>query len=100
MDLFLVEYKAREDKVEEVLGLAREFVAGVRSDNDPDVRYRSLRKNDGLSFVHVAEFKDEAAFKRFQSAPHFKKFSEALPGNCEEEPAAQKVEIVADSAGS
>ncbi|MEE9611523.1 MAG: antibiotic biosynthesis monooxygenase [Desulfatiglandales bacterium] len=99
MDVFLIEYQAHQDSVDKIISAAKEFVAAIAADNDPDVRYRSSRKNDGVSFVHIAEFTDDAAKERLQSTAHFKKFSEALPSLCAVKPSAQKLEVVADSRG-
>ncbi len=99
MDIFLIEYQANPDSVDKIIFAAKEFVAGIAADNNPDVRYRSSRKNDGVSFVHIAEFANEAAKERFQSTAHFKKFSEILPDLCAVKPSAQMLELVADSRG-
>ena len=97
MDVFMIEYQAKAENVDKVLSAAKEFVAGIAADNDPGVRYRSFRKNDGVSFVHIAELADDAAKDRLQSTEHFKKFSGMLPDLCAEGPSAQKLELVADS---
>ena len=97
MNVFIIEYKAKGDNVDQVLSAAKEFVAGIAADNDTEVRYRSFRRNDGLSFVHIGEFASEEALKRFQGTNHFKKFSGMLPDLCEVKPAAQQLELVADS---
>lgn len=41
-------------------------------------RYRSFAKPGGKSFVHLALFADEAAFKEFQSLPGFPVFGQEL----------------------
>ena len=97
MDVFLVEYQAHPDSVDQIMSAAKEFVAAISTDNDAGVRYRSMRKDDGVSFVHIAEFADAAAKERFQSSAHFKKFSGILPDLCAVKPAAQQLGLVADS---
>jgi quinol monooxygenase YgiN len=99
MDVFLIEYQVKAENVNQVIEAAKEFVKRIAADNDPEVRYRSFRKNDGQSFVHIAEFADPAAKDRFQSTAYFKKFSEMLPGLCAVKPYAQKLELVAASRG-
>jgi len=97
MNIFIIEYMARDNSVDQVLSAARKFVAGIADDNDKEIRYRSFRRNDGLSFVHIGEFASEEALKKFQSKDYFRKFSERLPDLCSVKPAAQQLELVADS---
>ncbi len=99
MDVFLIEYQAQPGSVDKIMSAAKEFVVAISADNDPAVRYRSMRKDDGVSFAHIAEFADSAAKERFQSSAHFKKFSGLLPDLCAVKPAAQQLELVADSRG-
>lgn len=97
MNVFIIEYKARDEKVNQILSAAREFVAGIAADRDKEVRYRSFRRNDGLSFVHIGEFASEEALKRFQATDYFKRFSGMLPDLCAVKPVAEQLELVADS---
>ncbi len=84
MPEFLIEYRVRPDKADEAKAARTAFFEALRRDNDPEFQYRSLSKPDGVSFVHLAWFANGDAFNRFQSTPHFKAFSEALPSCCEE----------------
>ncbi len=88
---FIVEYKVRADKADEAAALREKFFEALSKDADPGLTYRSLSRPDGVSFVHLARFADQAAFDRFQSRPHFKDFASKLPGLCEAGPAASPI---------
>ena len=88
---FIIEYKVRADKTDEAGALRERFFEALRRDADSGLRYRSLSRPDGVSFVHLAWFADQAAFDRFQSRPHFKDFSSQLPGLCEAGPDASPI---------
>ena len=88
---FLIEYKVRPDKVDEVEAARHKFFEGLRQDADPEVRYRALSKSEPRSFVHIGWYADGDALARFQSTPHFKEFSSAMPDLCEEGPAASPI---------
>ena len=72
---FIIEYVVKPEKAEEAEALRSRFFAGLKDQPDPEITYRSLAKPDGVSFVHLGSFADQDALGRFQSTPHFKKFS-------------------------
>ena len=88
---FIIEYKVRADKADEAGALRDRFFEALGRAADPEVRYRSLSRPDGISFVHLAWFADQDALERFQSTPHFKEFSTSLPGLCESGPDASPI---------
>ena len=88
---FIIEYRVRADKADEAEALRGKFFEALGRDADPGLRYRSLSRPDGVSFVHLAWFADQDAFDRFQSRPHFKEFSSHLPGLCEAGPDASPI---------
>lgn len=85
---FIIEYKLKEGSETEAQGIRSKFFDSLRAVNDSEASYRSLSKPDGLSFVHLAHFANEDAFKRFQSTDAFKEFAGSLPTVCEEGPNA------------
>ena len=85
---FLIEYRVKPDKVDDVETARRRFFEGLRRDADPEVRYRALSKSEPRSFVHIGWYADQDALARFQSTAHFKEFASTMPELCEEGPAA------------
>lgn len=86
MNRKLAEFKVRSDKLEEALGVIREFVAAIQA-NEPGVeRYDSFQLADGTRFVHLMEFVDKAAERSHREAPHTLTFVRELYPLCEVEP--------------
>jgi quinol monooxygenase YgiN len=85
---FLIEHKVKADSADEAKTLRETFFAALNQNPDPEMLYRSMAKPDGVSFAHLGWFADQDALTRFQSTDHFKAFSSALPGVCEEGPQA------------
>ncbi len=88
---FVIQYRVGEDKIAELKTAMRKFFDAQRALNDSGCSYRSLSRPDGVSFIHIARFDDEAAQARFQSTPHFKEWSQILPALCVEGPDASPV---------
>ena len=91
---FLIQYKVKPDAVDEQEKAVHAFLDGIRSVDDPDAYYGSFKADDGVSYTHIARFKTEAAFKRFQDQPHFKAFAEGMKERCAEGPNATKLALV------
>jgi hypothetical protein len=68
---FIIQYKVNHSAEADAKAARDLFFAALKSDGSDRYRYRSLAKPDGKSFVHLAWFKDESAFKEFQSLPEF-----------------------------
>ena len=84
----IIQYKVPEERLDE-LKIAREkFFNAEREVADPETSYRALAYPDGVSFVHVAKFENEAAKDRFQATEHFAEWAKALKELCEEGPKA------------
>ena len=92
---FIVRYKIDENKKEEAAAVRHDFFASLNETPDPQLSYRSLRLADGVSFVHLAWFRNEEAKKRFFANPGFKKFSEGLGSVAVEGPEAMEMTEVA-----
>jgi quinol monooxygenase YgiN len=62
-----------------------EFVARV-ADEPGTLRYESFREADGVSYVHVMTFADDAAEEAHRGTEHVKKFVADLYPRCEVQP--------------
>jgi quinol monooxygenase YgiN len=81
----IAEFKVKAEKLEECRKAIAEFVEATKSEPGT-LRYEAFVKEDGVSFVHFMQFKDEEAEKFHQKTPHVQKFVEVLYPNCEIEP--------------
>ena len=61
------------------------FVAKV-ADEPGTLRYESFREADGVTYVHVMAFADDAAEKAHRETEHMKKFVADLYPRCEVQP--------------
>ena len=61
------------------------FVAKV-ADEPGTLRYESFREPDGVSYVHLMAFADDAAEEAHRQTEHMKKFAADLHPRCEQEP--------------
>ena len=92
MRTVMVRYKLKPGWVAENEELVRAVYAELQSTQPPGLRYATLRLDDGVSFVHLAETADGqnplpkvAAFQRFQ---------EKIAERCEEQPVVSEVGVV------
>ncbi len=75
MKTVVVRYEVRPERAEENVELVRAVYAELADVRPAGFRYRTLRLEDGVSFVHIAETDDSAetpltgldSFKRFQA---------------------------------
>ena len=82
----LARYRIKSDKQDEIVTLLEEFVKTIKEHEPNTLRYVAYRLEDGVSFVHIMYFKDEEAEQHHQESSYWKKFTELLHPNCEEEP--------------
>ncbi len=96
---FLIQYKVKPELVAEQEAAIAEFLDAINEVGDSEVSYISFKAEDGVSFSHLARMGSEDALKRFQSQPHFKKFSGEIKARCEDGPHATKMSVVASTDG-
>lgn len=75
----------------------REFVEAIAR-HEPHTFYEAYEAADGVSFLHLMAFPDEAAEKNHQTAPHAMKFVESLYPRCEVQPAFAGLALVRSTA--
>lgn len=88
---FMIEYRIKPEQKEKAEKVRDRFFSALQSMNDPGIRYRSLCKADGLSFVHLGWFADQDALTRFQGIPEFKEFAAGLKEIAETGPEATEL---------
>ena len=103
---YIIEYTVREGAEDSAKAVRDRFFSGHRTQDtghrtqdSSRMRYRSLVKPDGASFVHLAWFVDEDAFKAFQSLPEFPVFGQELKAACANGPDATAITEINSSVG-
>jgi quinol monooxygenase YgiN len=81
----VVHYQVKQAELGTAKQAILEFVNAITQD-EPQTVYEAFAQADGVSFVHFMSFRDEAAEKYHQSAPHTMKFVEVLYPRCEVAP--------------
>lgn len=95
----MAQFKVHADKVDEALEAIETFITAIRA-NEPGVdAYDSLQMKDGVHFVHLMEFDDEAAEDAHRVAEHTKEFVRTLYPLCEEEPVFTDIAWASDPIG-
>lgn len=88
---FMMEYRIKPEQKEKAEKVRDRFFSVLQTMNDSGFRYRSLRKADGLSFVHLGWFENPDALERFQGIPDFKEFAAGLKEIAETGPDATEL---------
>ncbi len=94
---YIIQYTVKYGAEDEARTARDRFFAALRANGSDRYRYRSLAKPDCKSFVHLAWFEDESAFKEFQSLPAFPVFGQELGATCAEGPEALAITEVNSS---
>jgi quinol monooxygenase YgiN len=89
----LVRYKVKPEHVERNRELAGGFLRELSAAQLAN-RYAVFTLADGVSFVHLHLFADEAEEKQFTQLPSFWAFEKDLAERCEEPPAVSKLGAV------
>ena len=85
-------YRVKPDRVEENERLVRDVYSELAEDAPDDLRYVTLKLDDGVTFVHVSlDPNDTEPLTRFDS---FKRFLADLHDRCEEPPYVRRGEVV------
>jgi len=82
----LIQYKIKEDRVDEQKAAIREFVTSIAQMNDSEIQYSAYQMPDNVSFKHLAIIDSDDAKARLQSQEFFKKFSSEIEDRCTEGP--------------
>jgi hypothetical protein len=90
MEKVIVRYKLKPGKVEENELLVREVYKQLHQDKPQDLNYATYKFDDGLTFIHVANYKGEgrAPLPTFEA---FKNFAAGVKERCDEPPVVNQV---------
>lgn len=92
MTRVMVRYRVKPDRAAENAELVRAVYAELHSTRPAGLRYGTLRLEDGVSFVHIAETDDGS--DPLASTEAFQQFQNGIRGRCEEAPVLSKVELI------
>jgi hypothetical protein len=93
MRTIVVQYRTKPDAADENQQLIEEVFAELAERKPPNLRYVSMRLEDGVSFVHVAMETDEGAGS-LGDLPAFRTFVSEIADRCEVPPAATGAAVV------
>jgi hypothetical protein len=88
----IVRYKVKPDRAEENAELVRAVYEELHRVDPPGFRYATFQLEDGVSFVHIAEFDGEA--NPLSELGAFREFQQGIEERCDESPVATKADEV------
>jgi hypothetical protein len=92
MRTVIVRYKLKSGRTEENEALVRAVYEELAETQPSGLRYATVRQDDGLSFLHMAQMED--GNNPLTEVGAFKRFSENIGERCEEPPVVTNVELV------
>jgi Antibiotic biosynthesis monooxygenase len=92
MRTVIVRYTVKPDRVAENEELVRAVYEELQSAQPAGLRYATLRLDDGVSFVHIAETAEGA--NPLPGQPAFQRFQENIAERCDEQPVVTEVKVV------
>jgi hypothetical protein len=89
----MVRYRVKPERVEENEELVRAVYDELATTDPAGLRYSTVRLDDGVTFVHLAET-DDAATNPLTGLAAFQRFQENIRDRCDEPPAVQEVDVI------
>lgn len=83
MIIKIAEFKVKREKLHICLTAISKFVGNVHEKESDTLAYDAYQKEDGISFIHFMNFKDEKAEAHHRKTAYVKRFVEILYPNCE-----------------
>jgi hypothetical protein len=87
-----VRYRAKPDQAERNAELIRAVYEELHSADPAGMRYATFRLDDGVTFVHIAEFDGEE--NPLGKLDAFKEFQRDIEARCDEPPVAMQADQV------
>ncbi|MFL6110769.1 MAG: hypothetical protein ACJ786_05395 [Catenulispora sp.] len=85
-------YRVKPDQAERNAELIRAVYEELRSVDPTGMRYATFRLDDGVSFVHIAEFDGQE--NPLSNLGAFKEFQRDIEARCDEPPVAMQADEV------
>jgi hypothetical protein len=90
----MVRYKVKPDRGEENEALVRAVFEELHSTQPAGFGYATFKLDDGVSFVHIVEERDDDERASLTDVTAFKKFLEGIRDRCDEPPVATELHEV------
>jgi hypothetical protein len=87
-----VRYRAKPDQAERNAELVRAVYEELHRADPPDMRYATFLLDDGVSFIHIAEF--DGTENPLAKLDTFKEFQRDIEARCDEQPVAMQADEV------
>jgi hypothetical protein len=96
----VVTYQAKPESIEEHIGLIDQVFAQLHREAPPNVEYKVLRLDDGVSFVHVSTADTPDGSNPLTALDAFKAFTESITDRLTTPPSASGAQIIGTYAPS
>jgi quinol monooxygenase YgiN len=93
----ITKYKIREGQAEDVRQAVQEFIQAVRENSPEGVKVDVYREKDGLTFYHVACFRDEKAAEAHTASEQLANVWEAVYERAESLSQSIEVDLIAST---
>lgn len=90
----MVTYTVKADRAGENVRLVQDVFAQLAQETPEGLRYTTFKKDDGVSFVHLAIIETEDGKSPVAALTSFKKFTQDIAARCEVPPKAVTLEII------
>jgi len=90
----VVQYRTKTNRADENQALIEKVFGELDSARPEGLRYASLRMNDGVSFLHIAEIDTPHGSNPLAATAAFTEFQRDLADRCEVQPHAVDATIV------
>jgi len=86
MQQVIVQYKVKADKVDENIAHVHKVYEELQQNSPDGLRYVTFRKDDGVSFVHIAVITTENGENPLHDVKAFQAFTANIADRCDEPP--------------
>ena len=90
----MVRYKTKPECADENQKLVEAVYEELIRDDPDGLRYATMRLDDGVTFVHIAEIDAEDGRNPLGDTAAFKRFQEGIAARCDEPPVAYNGDLV------
>ena len=90
----VVRYRTTPESADENQALIEAVFAELAADPPQGLTYLSVRLDDGVTFVHLAEITTEDGANPLSTCSAFAAFQHDLPARCEEPPVVTDAQVI------
>ena len=90
----MVQYKVKADRAAENQQYIEKVFAELKQNGPAGLHYASFKREDGVSFVHIAAIDTQDGTNPLAETAAFKAFQEGIRDRCEEPPVAVDLDAI------